>query len=85
MPKSRSWTFPVYPSPAEGVAPASSAVRQPSVVLVSVCPASLHTVGEEGVAPREEDSDAEWKDAVHEVDAAASEVQNIVLEVQDIV
>lgn len=76
----------MYPSPAEG-APASSADRQPSVVLVSVCPASLHTVGEEGAAPREEDSDAEWEDAVHEVevDAAASEVQNIVLEVQYIV
>lgn len=83
MAKSRSWTFPVYPSAADGVARVSVAGCQPlfpaSHDLIFLCMA-----GEEAASLREEDSDAGGEDIVleEEVGAAVLEAQYSVSEVQ---
>lgn len=83
MAKSRSWTFPVHPSAAAGVAPVPFAGCQP-LFLPFLCLTFLYMAGEEAVSPREEDSGAGGKYAAaeEEVDAVVSEVQWSVLEVQ---
>lgn len=83
MVKPRSWTFPAYPSRADGVAPVSVAGCQPSF-LASVGLTFLCMAGEEAAFRREEDSDAEGEHTVQgeEVGAAVSVGQCCVLDVQ---
>lgn len=81
--KSRSWTFPAFPSPADSVAPESSAGCQLSL-LAAVYRASLGTAGGEAASLREEDSCTEGEGGApgEEVGVAVLEVQNSVLKVQ---
>lgn len=62
MAKSRNWTFPGFPCPADAAAPASVAGCRPpspaSVGLTFLCAAEG-----EAASPREEGSDAEGEDA----------------------
>lgn len=83
MSKSRSWTFPAYPSPAVGAPPVPFAGCQPSF-LAFLCLTFLCAAGEEAASPREEDSDADGEEAVkgEGVCAAVLEVQHSVLEVR---
>lgn len=83
MAKSRSWTFPVHPSAAAGVAPVAFADCQ-TLLLPFLCLTFLYTVGKEAVSPREEDSGAGGGDAAEEeeVGDVASVVQWFVLEAQ---
>lgn len=82
MAKSRSWTFPAYPSPAVAVAPLPFAGCQPSF-LARLCLTFVCAAGGEAASPREEDSDAGGGDDVEgeEVGPAVLEVQYSVLEV----
>lgn len=75
MAKSRSWTFPVHPSAAAGVAPVAFADCQP-LFLPFLCLTFLYMVGKEAVSPREEDSGAGGEDAEEE------EVGDVALAVQ---
>lgn len=83
MSKSRSWTFPSYPSPAVGAALVPFAGCQ-HWFRAFLCLTFLCTAGEEAASPREEDSDAEGEDAAEgeEVCDAVLEVQYSVLEVR---
>lgn len=71
MTKSRSWTFPSYPFPVDGVAPVPFAGHQRSFPAF-VCVTFLCTAGEVAVSLREEDSGADGEEAVEgEVAGAA--------------
>lgn len=84
MAKSRSWTFPGFPCPADAAALACVAGCCPSspasVGLTFLCPA-----GGEAASPREEGSDAEGEDALEgggvEEEAAAEAAEAAVVEV----
>lgn len=82
MAKSRSWTFPVYPSAGDGIARVSVAGCQPlfpaSRDLIFLC-----TAAEEAASLREEDSDAGGEDIVpkEEVGVVVLEAQYSVSEV----
>lgn len=81
--KSKSWTSPVFPSPAVGVAPVPFAGCQP-LFLAFLCLTFLYLTGGEAVSPREEDSDTEAVSVEgEEVGAAAAlEVRYSVFEVR---
>ncbi len=82
MTKSRSWTFPVCPSPAVAVALVPFAGCHDSFLAFD-CLTFVRMAAYEAVSPREEDSDAEGHDAAEGevVAAAVLEVQYFVLEV----
>lgn len=63
MAKSRGWTFPLYPSPVDGVAPVPFADCQCSFLAI-VCVTFLCTAGEGAVSLKEEHSGTDGEDAV---------------------